>query len=437
MITKKQITHRVKRIVGTYFDSIRGKENRQRGNRKIMPLMSRLYDESEIAEVVDTLLTPDKLTLNARGPLKIERFENLWSGYIGVKNGIMVNSGSSANLVAFYILTNPAIKNRLKPGDEVIVPALNWATSITPLYALGLKPVFVDVNLENYCMDPVALRKAISPRTKAILVIHLLGFPAEMTEIMKIAREHRLYVIEDCCESHGAEYRGKKVGSFGDISTFSFYLSHHITTLEGGMLMTNNNEFAELARIMRSQGVMRNVKNQRYKKAIERKYSNIDPRYLFVNTGYNFRPTEMEGAFGLVQFKRFRRYLKMREVNARRLNEIFKPYGRYFYFLPALHNKKCSWFVYPILLRKNTAFTRKDLVDFLEKHGVETRQVMSGNYLKQPVARMFRHRVAGKLANTKYIDQYSFLIGVHAGITERALRAFAKLLDVFLKKYER
>lgn len=437
MITKKQITHRVKRILKTYFDSMRGKEYRQQKSRKIMPLMSRLYDETEIAEVLDTLLTPDKLTLNARGPLKTERFENLWSKYIGVKNGIMVNSGSSANLVAFYILTNPAIKNRLKPGDEVIVPALNWATSITPLYALGLKPVFVDVNPENYCMDPVAVRKAISPRTKAILVIHLLGFPAEMTEIMKIAREHRLYVVEDCCEAHGAEYRGKKVGSFGDISTFSFYLSHHITTLEGGMLTTNNNEFAELARILRSQGVMRNVKNQRYKKAIERKYSNIDSRYLFVNTGYNFRPTEMEGAFGLVQFKRFRQYLKMREVNARRLNEILKQYGRYFYFLPSLRNRKYSWFAYPILLRKNTEFTKKDLVDFLEKNGVETRQVMSGDYLKQPVARMFQHRVVGKLVNTKYVDKYGFLIGVHAGITEQALQAFEKLLDVFFKKYGR
>ena len=279
MPDKKKLVEEIKNLVGNYF-----KELPKNTSYKV-PLMSRLYDERELAEAVDTLLTPERLTMNARGDLKTVRFENLWSHFIGVKNGIMVNSGSSANLVAFYVLTNPTIANKINFGDEVITTSLTWGTSVTPLYALGLKPVFIDANLEDYTMDVGKIEAAISPKTKAIMVVHLLGFPCNMSEIMRIARKYNLFVIEDCCEAHGAEWNGAKVGSFGDLSTFSFYLSHHITTIEGGMVMTNNDNYAELARIIRSQGVMRNVKSEEYKLKINSK----PPELFFV-----FSPRESE-----------------------------------------------------------------------------------------------------------------------------------------------
>ncbi len=410
MPSKEETVKKVKDIVKKYFDE-------KTDNTDTVPLMSRLYDENEVSEVVDTLLTPERLTLNASGKLKIEKFESQWSNFIGTKNGIMVNSGSSANLVAFYILTNPTLNNRLLPGDEVIIPALNWSTSVTPLYALGLKPVFVDVEKKNYCMDVSELSKALSPKTRAIMAVHLLGFPIDMDELMNFARENNLYVIEDTCESHGAEWNGQKLGSFGDLSTFSFYLSHHISTIEGGMIMTNNDDLAELGRIIRSQGVMRNVKSLEYKEKINKQYPAIDPRFLFANTGYNFRPTEMEGAIGTVQFNRFTSYLDKRTELAEFYMEKLKEFSSFLETPIIKSNTKCAWFGYPVMLKDNSSFHMKDLTNFLESHKIETRPVMSGDFTQHPVADIFDHKIVGDLKNTRYIHSNAFFIGIHAGIT--------------------
>lgn len=417
MITKISVVGEVKKLIHDYFADY--EKSGAEDSRYKVPLISRLYNEEEIAEVVESLLSPDRLTLNSGGDLKIEKFEKDFTSYIGMKNGIMMNSGSSANLVAFFVLTNPTIKNPLKPGDEVIVPALNWSTSITPLYAFGLKPVFVDVNLSNYGMNIEQVKAAITSKTKAILVVHLLGFPVDMESIMTIARENNLYVIEDTCESPGSEWNGRKSGSSGDISTHSFYLSHHITTVEGGMLMTNNDEYAELARIIRSQGVMRNVKSAEYKDTINAKYPNIDPRFLFTNVGYNFRPSEMEGAFGIVQMKKFEDYLQKRIANASFWQTCLSRYANYL-ILPKVDGPiKSSWFFYPILLKDGVNFTVKDLTAFLEKNGVETRPVMSGDYTEHPLHALFENRVVGNLENTRLINKNGFIIGVHAGICDK------------------
>jgi len=387
------------------------------GARYRVPLISRLYGEDEIAEVVDSLLCPEKITLNAPGNLKVEKFEKQFSDFLGVKNAIMVNSGSSANLVAFFMLTNPAVKNKLCPGDEVIVPAVNWNTSITPLYVLGLKPVFVDVDLENFGMNIEQVKNAITPKTKAILVVHLLGFPVDMDSIMEIACENNLYVVEDTCESPGAQWNSRKAGSFGDISTISFYLSHHITTVEGGMLFTNNDELAELGRIIRSQGVMRNVQSQEYKDVINSQHPTIDPRFLFANIGFNFRPTEMEGAFGVVQFKKFNSYLHDRIINASFWNSELSKFSEYL-ILPTTASAKAknSWFFYPVMLRDNDRFTVKDITSFLENKGIETRPIMSGDFTRHPLFGMFDSRVASELNNSQFIHNRGFIIGVHAGI---------------------
>ncbi|OGY90815.1 MAG: hypothetical protein A3H70_03730 [Candidatus Komeilibacteria bacterium RIFCSPLOWO2_02_FULL_48_11] len=433
MPNKEFVVAEVKEIIKGYFDE---QDKLEAASSKYkVPLTSRLYNEDEVAEVVETLLSPERLTLNsASSDLKIEKFEEQFSGFIGVKNGIMMNSGSSADLAAFFVLTNPTIKNRLLPGDEVIVPAVNWNTSIAPLYALGLRPVFVDVDLKNYGMNIDQVRLAISPKTKAIMVIHLVGFPVDMDSIMAIAREHNLFVIEDTCESPGAEWNGKKVGSFGDMSTHSFYLSHHITTIEGGMLMTNNDEFAELARIIRSQGIMRNVKSQAYKDNFNSKYPDIDPLFLFTNVGYNFRPTEMEGAFGIMQFRKFGDYLNTRINNAMDLNSRLAKFSEYL-ILPVNDDNrvKCSWFFYPLMLKENVKFTVKDVTSFLEKNGIETRPVMSGDFTRHPVFSLFEHRIVGDLKNTKLIHKNGFFIGIHAGIGDKERDCVVSCFEEFFK----
>ena len=430
MTSKKETVRKVKELVKTYFSH---KESSEESLK--VPLVSRLYDENEVSEVVDTLLTPERLTLNASGKLKIETFEKQWSNFIGTKNGIMVNSGSSANLVAFYILSNPIIENRLVPGDEVIIPALNWSTSVTPLYALGLKPVFVDVGDKDYCMDIDQLSKALSPRTKAIMAVHLLGFPIDMDKLMEFAKKNNLYVIEDTCESHGAEWNGQKVGSFGDLSTFSFYLSHHISTIEGGMIMTNNDDLAELGRIIRSQGVMRNVKSSAYKEKINSRYPNIDPRFLFANTGYNFRPTEMEGAFGITQYKKFDNYFQRRVELAEYYMDAFLRFSDFIETPFVKPNTKCAWFAYPIMIKENSPFTIKDFTSFLESNNIETRPIMSGDFTQHPIADIFEHRIVGDLKNTRYIHSNAFFIGIHAGITtlqrEYVLSKFEQFFSAF------
>jgi CDP-6-deoxy-D-xylo-4-hexulose-3-dehydrase len=431
-VTKAKVVQQARRLAAAYFKA-REMDPASKSRYRV-PLMSRLYDEAEVAEVLDTLLTPERITLNASGPLKIEKFEDLWSRYIGVKNGIMVNSGSSANLVAFYVLTNPSVKSPLKPGDEVVTSALTWATSISPLYATGLAPVLVDATQDTYGMDLDQVEKAITPKTRAILVVHLLGFPADMGRIREIASEHDLRVVEDCCEAHGAEWKGAKVGSFSDLSTFSFYLSHHITTIEGGMVNTRDDDLAELARIIRSQGVMRNVKNQAYKDRVNSTAPEVDPRFLFANTGYNFRPTEMEGAFGLVQMKKFDRYFKAREKNAEFFTKHLSSFSDFIQVPPVKKGTKPAWFAYPVLLNGSANIDVNELKSFLEQQGIETRPIMGGDYTRHPVARLFNPRVVGGIPNTRFIHKNGFFIGVHAGIGVKEREHVVRCFEEFFLK---
>ena len=313
---------------------------------------------------------------------------------------------------------------------------MTWGTSVTPMYALGLKPVFVDANLEDYTIDTRKIEAAITEKTKAIMIVHLLGFPCNMDEILRITRKYNLFVIEDCCEAHGAEWNGKKVGCFGDISTFSFYLSHHITTIEGGMVMTNKDNYAELARIIRSQGVMRNVKSQEYKSAINSRYPEIDPRFLFANTGYNFRPTEMESSFGVVQFGRFKNFLEIRELNAAFFTKELSKYSNYLILPKVKNNSRAAWFSYPILVKSFAPFNKRELVSFLEEKGIETRPIMAGNFIRQPAAYLYDFSVSGGLVNTEYIHSNAFLIGTHAGIGNEERNYVASVFDEFFKKYQ-
>ena len=248
---------------------------------------------------------------------------------------------------------------------------------------------------------------------------------------MEIAEKYNLFVIEDCCEAHGAEFNGKKVGSFGDISTFSFFFSHHISTIEGGMILTNNEEYSELAKSLRAHGWIRE-RNDREK--IAAKYPEIDERFLFVNIGYNVRPTEIQGAFGIHQIKKLDKFVEIRRENAKYWTEKLKKYSDYIILPKEEDRVKHVWFGYPITIRPGAPFTRHEFISFLEQRGIETRPIMAGNIPEQPVMALFPYRKVGELSNAKYIMRNSFFFGNHQGIGKVKREYIADCISGFIEQ---
>lgn len=377
------------------------------GKTKIS-LIKPAFGPDEIIESLDSLLTTN-VTMGA----KVKRFENLFSKYLKSKFALMVNSGSSANLVALSALTNPFFPKKLKKNSEVITPAVTWATTVYPINNVNLKPKFVDINLENFCMKTEDLDEVVSSNTSLLLPVHLLGNVCDMSVIKEVATKKDLLIMEDCCEAHGAEFKGKKVGTIGDIGTFSFFLSHHITTIEGGMVVTNNESLHELSKSLRAFGWIRDLKR---KDQFMKKYPEIDPRFMFVNTGYNLRPTEIQGAFGIHQIKKLENFIKMRNENKRYWSKKFLQYEEYFILTKQDTRTRSVDFCYPLTIRKDSPFNRKSLLGYLQKKKIETRPIMSGNFLEQPTIKLIPHLKHGKLNNSKLAMSNSFFFGNHHGI---------------------
>lgn len=395
-------------------------------------LMLPTYDWREINQVLDSLFST-MITLNQSEGNKVAQFEELWSHYIGVDHGVMVNSGSSANLLALFVLANPIIPNRIKPGDEVITPAVTWHTTVSPIISIGAVPVLIDVSLETYTIDTELIEAEITPRTRAIMPVHLLGNPANMQAILDIAKRHGLYVLEDTCEAHGAEFDGRRCGGIGDIGTFSFFFAHHLTTIEGGMLVTANEELAELARIMRSQGVIRNTKRraeleEHYRKIPE--YSDLDPGFIFANLGFNLRPTELNGGFGIEQIKKFPSGLAKRRSNGDYWTQRMRKHEEFFY-ISGSKPQECSWYSFPLTLKPGAPFTRKQLVDYLDECRIETRPVMAGNIAAHPALKHFAYRAAA-LPNAQRIHTNGFFWGNHPNIGDVQRTYVADCVDRFI-----
>ena len=416
--------NKISRLLQQHFENSR--EEFIPGKTKIS-IASPTYGFAEVNEALDSLLS----TWVTMGK-KVKKFENSFARYIGSKYSVMVNSGSSANLLALSILTNPKFSKRIKLGSEVLTPAVTWATTIFPIANVNLVPSFIDVDLENFNLDVDKLRKSITKKTKAILLVHLLGNPANMKEIIDIAKEYDLFVIEDSCEAHGAEFNNKKVGSFGDISTFSFYLSHHISTIEGGMLLTKNEEIFELAKAMRAFGWIRDQKN---KKQTAKKNPKLDPRFLFDNLGYNIRPTEIQGSFGIHQIKKLEKFIKIRTNNANFWNKKLEKFSNYLLLHSERPNTRHVWFAYPITVRSSSPFSRNQLVNFLEKKNIETRPIMASDITQQPAIKLIKKKINKPLTNSKFIHSNSFFIGVHQGIGKSQRNYVVSVFDEFMKRW--
>ncbi len=419
---RERLSAQIRALVEQYFASEEPPDSR--GEAKV-PLHVPSYGAGEVNEVIASLLTT-RITMGE----KVQRFEGMWAEYLGVGHAVMVNSGSSANLIAASVLSNPAFPRRLSPGDEVIVPAVAWSTTYFPLVHVGVVPVLVDVDLETFTLDPEAAEQAVTPRTRAIMPVHLLGNPCDMGRLVDLAGRRNLFLIEDACEAHGAQFRGRKVGSFGQVGTFSFYFSHHISTIEGGMVVTSDDRIADLARVLRAHGWQREVRNMtRVVNPL------MDERYLFVNVGYNLRPTELQGAFGIHQVAKLEPFIQIRRDNAEYWNSSFQKYSEWLLLSPGREGagSRSVWFGYPITVRPSAPFSRRDLVRFLEARGIETRPIMAGNFREQPAIQLFPHRIAGPLPNADLIMRHSFFIGNHQGIGEAGRTYVKECLDEFMK----
>ena len=379
----------------------------------------RIFDEKEIINGVDAVLD-FWLTLGDYG----DQFEEKLKKYLGVRDVILVNSGSSANLVAISALLSSELENPLRPGDEVLTPAVTFPSTLSPLVLSGLVPVFLDCELGTYNIDCSKLESAFSPKLRAIMIPHTLGNLCDMDKILAFAKKHSLYLIEDSCDALGSKWNGKFAGTFGDMGTISFYPAHHITMGEGGAIVTNNGRLAKILRSVRDWGRdcwCKSGVSDTCQKRFGWKLGDLpygyDHKYVYSHIGYNLKPTDIQAAIGLAQLDKLPDFVEKRKQNFKRIYEVFSKYSDWL-ILPKWENlSDPSWFGFPITVKENAPFTRNELTAHLEKNRIETRLLFAGNILRQPAYKNIAHRLVGKLSNSDTVANQTFFIGVYPGIT--------------------
>ncbi|MED5360174.1 MAG: DegT/DnrJ/EryC1/StrS family aminotransferase, partial [Pseudomonadota bacterium] len=330
---------------------------------------------------------------------------------------------------AIAALANPEARDALQPGDEVIVPALSWSTTVWPLIQLGLVPVVVDIDPATLNIDPNEIEAAITEKTRGVMIVHVYGNPCDLKAILDICNRHSLILVEDCCEALGAKYEDKAVGSFGRMGTYSFYFSHHITTLEGGITVAQTQDDAELMRILRAHGWIREVEDQ--KSWIER-YPDIHPRFLFVNLGYNLRATELQGAMGSVQLPKLPSYVEARRQNAEKLVSQLKANEPLLRTQTTTPQGEHSWFGFPITLGIDAPFSVDDIMTALGDFGIETRPIICGNIARQPGLKLYPHRTQGDLTHASAVMERGFSFGNHQDIDNAARDHILGAIEMFL-----
>lgn len=390
-----------------------------------VPLNASSFGPEEIQAAIDVLHS-GMLTMGAR----CSEFEAAFAAKMGVKNAVFVNSGSSANLVAFFALTNPLVpqssgRRRLLPGDEVIVPAVTWSTTVWPIVQAGAVPVLVDSDPDTLQIDVSAIEAAVTPRTVAICPVHVLGNAVPMQQVHAVAERNGLWIIEDTCESLGTRHAGRLAGTTGDVGTYSFFFSHHITTIEGGMLVTPHDDLAELFRALRSHGWTRHLQNR---EQVERRFSDIDPRFLFLTTGFNVRPTEINAAFGILQLGKLDCFNKRRMEIAEQLTRWLQPVIDDGLISPmkATIGTAATWFGFPVICRSKEA--RNELQAYLEENGIETRPIIAGNLARQPAFKHVSHRIAGTLRGADRIMDCGLFWGSHPMMSDEEVSYIARVV---------
>lgn len=400
-----------------------------------VPYSGRVFKEQEMINLVDSALD-FWLTLGPYGEL----FEQKMKRFFGARDFVLVNSGSTANLTAVLTLMSRQLEDPLKPGDEVITPAVTFPTTLAPIVHSGLIPVFVDCEVGTYNINPHLLEGAISEKTRAIVIPHTLGNPCDMDIICSLGKGHNLYLIEDSCDALGATFRDKLVGTFGDLATLSFYPAHHITMGEGGGVVVNNSRLSRIVRSVRDWGRdcwcapgESNTCGKRFGWQLGDLPKGYDHKYIYSNIGYNFKPTDMQAAVGVAQADRLPKFIEKRRWNFMHLYKGLEQYQDYL-ILPILDPRSSpSWFGFPITVKNGVS--RRELVQWLENANIETRGVFGGNILRQPGYRDIQARCHGKLEETDRIMQDTFFIGVYPGLNDEMLEfMLSRFKDFFAVK---
>ena len=406
------------------FSELKFSDNKFNAGKTIIPPSGKLIGFEEINNMVmaslDGWLTTGRFN---------DEFERRLSEFLGVKNCLTVNSGSSANLLAFNTLTSPKLGERaIKKGDEVIGVAAGFPTTVNPIIQFGAVPVFVDVDINTHNINAELIEDAITPKTKAIMLAHALGNPFDLNKVKELCDKYNLWLIEDTCDALGAEYDGKKVGTFGDIGTLSFYPAHHITMGEGGAVFTNSAELKVIAESIRDWGRdcyckpgCDNTCGCRFEQQHGELPYGYDHKYVYSHCGYNLKISDMQAACGLAQLDKLEYFIKKRRENFNYLFQKFKSLDEFFHLPVSTPKSNPSWFGFPLTLRENSGFKRVDLLKYLDNNNIGSRLLFAGNLIKQPYFKNLDFRVVGSLENTEKTMNNTFWIGLFPALTNEHL----------------
>lgn len=432
--SEREAREQIKSLVAEYYhefkEPVENRKNFKPGNR--ISYASRVYDEKEMMSLTEAML--DFWLTTGRFS---DQFEKEFAKWIGVKYAHLVNSGSSANLLAFSVLTAPELgKRQIKRGDEVITVACGFPTTVTPIIQYGAVPVFVDVTIPQYNIDVTLLDKALSEKTKAVMIAHTLGNPFDLSVVKEFCDKHNLWLIEDNCDALGTQYtingETKYTGTWGDIGTSSFYPPHHMTMGEGGCVYTNNAQLHKLILSFRDWGRdcicpsgADNFCGHRYDGQFGQLPKGYDHKYVYSHFGYNLKVTDLQAAVGVEQLKKFPSFIERRRHNWERLYKGLNVIKDVIILPEAAENSKPSWFGFLISIKSESGVDRGEVIKYIESHNIQTRLLFSGNLIKHPCFDQIRnsdaYRVVGKLETTDYIMNNTFWVGVYPGMTDEMI----------------
>ena len=437
MADHKQLRKKILEKTKEFYQARFGENNYSPGKSRVN-YAGRVFDEQELMNAVDASL--DFWLTEGRYS---EQFSEKIADYLGVDNVLLTVSGSSANLLAFASLTSEKLGDkRLKPGDEVISVAAGFPATVTPIIQYGLVPVFVDVDQETYNINIEQAKKAITDKTRCIFIAHTLGNPFDLDAIMEIAEEHNLWVIEDNCDAFGSKYKGKYTGTFGHLSTISFYPAHHITTGEGGAVITNDAQLARIVRSFRDWGrdcYCMGGENNTCGKRFSQQFGNLpfgyDHKYVYSEIGYNLKMTDIQAAIGSAQMDKLEIFGEKRKENFRKHYRIFSKYPQFFSLPKATEGADPSWFAFIVTVKESAPFKRDEITNYLNSKLIETRNLFAGNMTKQPAFVDKKWRIADNLDVTDNIMNNTFFMGTYPGLTDEMFSYIEKTVDEFVTSF--
>jgi CDP-6-deoxy-D-xylo-4-hexulose-3-dehydrase len=394
-------------------------------NRKFFyPLAEPTYSESEVISALNSMTSYSTTMWN-----KTREFEKMFGEKYGGE-AIMVNSGSSADLLISFAVSEKS-GGPLPFGSEILVPSVTWPTHLWSLIMAGFKVKLIDIDPETLNFDLEDLKRNITKDTRGIFIVHLLGNMGDMQGLKEICTEKNLVLMEDCCEALGSKFADQPAGTFGLASSFSFFFSHHLVTMEGGMILTNDKEFAKKCRLLRAHGWEREINS-----SVGVSSDGIDQRFKFVTWGFNVRPTEIQAGFGIEQIKKMDLFEVARDKNAEILNDCILRNRKFLSTMKVQEQVKCSWFAFPIIVNKNAPFARLDFANFLDKNGVETRPVVAGNLAKQPAILHYPEISFDVLEGADLIHERGLYIGIHPTTELNNLLRVIDLIDSFCEQWQ-